>query len=70
MTSPQGGNVNPAQIQQYLGDINYPVDKQQLIDHAQQRGADEQSLQALRSLNRERFNSPNEISEAMGSQNM
>ena len=70
MANQQGGNVNPAQIQQYLGDINYPVDKQQLIQHAEQRGADEQALQALRNLSRERFNSANEVSQAMSQQNM
>lgn len=67
MANEQGG-MNPAQLQQYLGDIDYPVEKQQLIDHAQQRGAGEQALQALRGLPNQRFNNPNEISQAIGQQ--
>ncbi|MCK9486451.1 MAG: DUF2795 domain-containing protein [Dehalococcoidia bacterium] len=67
MANEQSG-INPAQLQQYLGDINFPVEKQQLIDHAQQRGAGEQALQALRGLPNQRFNSPTEVSQAMSQQ--
>ncbi len=58
--------MDPTQIQKYLGGLDFPVDKEQVISHAQSRGADEQALQALRQLPAQRFNSANDISQAMG----
>jgi hypothetical protein len=59
-------NINPVQIQKFLGGIDYPVDKETLVSHAEQRGADSGVLDALRNLPREQFNSPNDVSQAVG----
>jgi hypothetical protein len=58
--------VNPIQLQKFLGGVDYPVRKQDLIATAEQRGADENVLNTLRSLDRDEFNSPNDVSEAVG----
>jgi hypothetical protein len=58
--------VNPIQIQRYLKGLDYPVSKEQLVRHAEQSGADDQVLAALRQLPGNKFNSPNEVSEAFG----
>jgi hypothetical protein len=58
--------VNPIQLQKYLGGIDYPTDKQNLIKRAQQHGADKKVMDTLRALPRDEFNSPNDVSEAIG----
>jgi hypothetical protein len=58
--------VNPIQLQKFLGGVDYPARKQDLIATAQQRGADENVLKTLQSLDRDQFNSPNDVSEAIG----
>ncbi len=58
--------LNPAQIQKYLGGIDYPCSKQDIVSHAEDEGADDATLQALNSLPMDSFNSPNDISEAIG----
>jgi cytochrome c oxidase subunit 1 len=61
----RGMAVNPIQLQKYLSGIDYPARKQDLIQRAQEKGADDNVLQTLRSLNRDEFNSPNDVSEAL-----
>ncbi|WP_213453397.1 DUF2795 domain-containing protein [Rhizomonospora bruguierae] len=58
--------VNPIQLQKFLGGIDYPTDKNKLLDRARQHGADENVLKTLEKLPGNRFNSPNDISEAVG----
>jgi len=58
--------VNPAQLQKFLGGVDYPTDKRTLVERARANGADEDVIQTLSSLDRDRFNSPNDVSEAMG----
>lgn len=58
--------VNPIQVQKFLGGIDYPCSKQDIINRAKERGADDQVLDTLSSLRMERFNSPNDVSEAIG----
>lgn len=61
-----GMTVNPIQLQKYLGGLDYPVSREDLVRRAQEKGADQKVLTTLRSLPRERFNSPNDVSEAVG----
>jgi hypothetical protein len=58
--------VNPIQLQKYLGGIDYPVDKQTLIQRAKDNGADANVVRTLEDLPMDRFNSPNDVSEAFG----
>jgi hypothetical protein len=58
--------VNPIQLQKYLGGIDYPASKEDLIRVAKDKGADSNVVQTLQSLPMERFNSPNDVSEAVG----
>ena len=56
--------VNPIQLQKFLGGIDYPTDKQTLIETARKNGADDNVLETLKNLSADRFNSPNDVSEA------
>ncbi|MEX2599098.1 MAG: DUF2795 domain-containing protein [Dehalococcoidia bacterium] len=58
--------VNPVQVQKYLGGLDYPASKDDVVRRAQDEGADEEVMDTLKSLPMDRFNSPNDISEAIG----
>jgi len=58
--------VNPVQVQKYLGGIDYPAEKQDLLRRAEEQGADENVRQTLERLPMDKFNSPNDVSEAIG----
>ena len=58
---------SPIELQKYLGDVDYPADKQTLVDTARGNGADDDDVvQTLQDLPFDRFNSPNDVSEAFG----
>jgi hypothetical protein len=58
--------VNPIQLQKYLGGLDYPIDKNTLVNKAREKGADDNVIQTLQRLPMDRFNSPNDVSEAFG----
>lgn len=58
--------ANPVQLQKYLKGLDYPVSREDLVRRAQEHGADQNVVDTLRSLRRDRFNSPNDVSEAVG----
>jgi hypothetical protein len=58
--------ANPIELQKYLGGVDYPADKGALIDRARENGADEEIVSTLENLPADRFNSPNDVSEALG----
>jgi hypothetical protein len=60
----RGMAVNPIQLQKFLGGIDYPTDKQTLLDTAKKNGADDNVLETLKNLSADHFNSPNDVSEA------
>ena len=58
--------VNPIQLQKYLKGVDYPASKEDLINHAQQQGADENALSALEQLPDEQYETPTDVSKAIG----
>ena len=58
--------VNPVQVQRFLGGVDYPADKDTVVRTARDRGADDAVCRTLQSLPEQRFNSPNDVSEAIG----
>ncbi|NJC73825.1 DUF2795 domain-containing protein [Planosporangium thailandense] len=58
--------VNPIQLQKFLKGIDYPADKNTLLQTARSNGADDNVIRTLEELPRDRFNSPNDVSEAIG----
>lgn len=58
--------ANPIQIQKHLKGVDYPASKQDLIEHAQQQGADENIRSVLEQLPDEEFETPAEVSKAIG----
>jgi Protein of unknown function (DUF2795) len=41
---------NPIHVQKFLGGVDYPVDKQALLERARQNGADEETCRLLERL--------------------
>jgi hypothetical protein len=58
--------TSPIELQKYLGGVDYPADKQTLVDTARSKGAPDDIVQTLQNLPSDRFNSPNDVSEAFG----
>ncbi|MER5333264.1 DUF2795 domain-containing protein [Micromonospora sp. NPDC002717] len=57
--------VTGVQLQEYLAGLDYPVSREDLVRWGQENGVSTEMLQMLRSLPREEFDSPAELSEAL-----
>jgi hypothetical protein len=58
--------INPIQIQKFLKGVNYPASKSDLLENAEQQGADEDARTALEQLPDEEYESPADVSKALG----
>ncbi len=58
--------VSAAQIQVYLKGIDYPVNKQQLIDHAKSRGAPENVMAFMDRMPEREYKYPTDVQEEFG----
>lgn len=58
--------VNPIQVQKFLGGVDYPAHKDEIVEHARSKGADENILQTLEQLPDEDFETPADVSKAIG----
>jgi hypothetical protein len=58
--------INPIQLQKHLKGMDYPASKEELIQHAQQQGADENAISVLQQLPEQEYQTPTDVSEAVG----
>jgi hypothetical protein len=58
--------VNPIQVQKFLSGVDYPASKDEVISSAQAQGADEDVLETLQQLPDGNFQTPADVSEAIG----
>jgi len=58
--------VNPIQIQKFLKGIDYPASKGDLLQNAERNGADEDVRATLERLPDEEYQTPADVSEALG----
>ena len=56
---------SPIDIQKALGGVDYPASTEDLVRKAEESGADDSVLEALRNLPDRTFNSPAEVNEAI-----
>ncbi|TQM26136.1 DUF2795 domain-containing protein [Nocardia bhagyanarayanae] len=59
------GQVSPIQVQKYLAGIDYPCDRAGIVSAAEDNGADNEILQALKAIPDRTYNGPNAVSEAI-----
>ena len=58
--------INPIQMQKFLRGADYPSTKDNLIRYAQNHGADQRAISALRGMPRNNFQTPADVSKAIG----
>jgi hypothetical protein len=58
--------VNPIQLQKYLKGVDYPANREALLANAKKMGADENVYSSLEQLPDEDFETPADVSEAIG----
>ena len=59
-------NFDPGQLTQLLSRVPYPIGKAQLVQFAQQHGANEQIIGLLQRLPEKTFNSSQEVQDSLG----
>lgn len=59
-------HINPVQVQKFLGGVDYPATRDDLVSYAKQQGADNNILQTIQSLPYDNFDTPADVSEAVG----
>jgi len=62
----QHQTVNPIQVQKFLGGIDYPADKQAIIQAAQREGASREVIDTIQRIGDRRYDSPTDISKEIG----
>lgn len=61
-----GKKVSPIQVQKSLKGTHYPADKEALIRRAQENGADENIMNALKKIPNQSYKKPVDVSRAVG----
>jgi hypothetical protein len=59
-------SINPIQIQKFLKGVDYPASKNDLLKNAERQGADEDVRGTLERLPDEEYESPADVSQALG----
>lgn len=59
-------NVSPAQVEKSIKGTHFPAQKQDLIQRARENHANQDVLEVLENMPDKQFNSPVDISKAMG----
>lgn len=62
----QGGQTNPVQIRTILAGLDYPADKQEIVEYATNQGVDPTVMATLQKLPEQTYSNPEEVSEALG----
>lgn len=60
------GNVSPVDVQNYLSGIDYPVERNDIVQAAKQAGADRDVVARLEALEDREYTSPTDVSQALG----
>ena len=55
--------TSPIEVRKALKDVDYPVKKKELMQHAKKHGANEDVMEVLEGLPDKEYNSPIEVSE-------
>ena len=68
MDLPNLGNLDVGQLQQYLQGVNFPAGKGEVASNAEGNGAPQNVVDAIRSAAQDRFNSQDEVLQAVKGQ--
>ncbi|MCK8519663.1 DUF2795 domain-containing protein [Methanoculleus sp. 7T] len=59
-------SVSTAEIQRYLGGIDYPANREDLINHARKNSAPEEVISVLSRIEEREFHSAADVNQAIG----
>ena len=59
-------SVSAADVHRYLGGIDYPASKMEMIDYARDKGADDEVIEALNLLPEIEYEGPTDVSREIG----
>jgi hypothetical protein len=58
-------DVNPIELQKYLKGVDYPADRDALVQAAESNGAPGEIVDALRKADKDRFDGPSAVQQAV-----
>ena len=58
-------DVNPIELQKHLGGVDYPASRDDLVRKAEENGADEEVLEALRGIPDREYDAPTAVTKAV-----
>ncbi|GGX70616.1 DUF2795 domain-containing protein [Streptomyces anandii] len=58
-------DLSPIELQKALSGMDYPTDKQHLVDRARKNKADDKIVSRLDGLKKDHFDGPNEVQKAV-----
>ena len=59
------GNYDVSTLNRYLKGTNFPASKEEVASNAESNGATQELVSQIRNANTERFNSPEEVMQAL-----
>jgi hypothetical protein len=59
---------NPIQVQKFLGGLDYPASKEDIVKNAESSGADENVLNALKNMPDGEYDAPTAVSKAISNE--
>ena len=68
MDLPNLGNLDMGQLQQYLGGVNFPAQKEEVASNAEGNGAPQNIVDGIRNASQNQFNSQDEVLQAVKGQ--
>lgn len=68
MDLPNLGNLDIGQLQQYLQGVNFPAQKEEVASNAEGNGAPQNIVDGIRNAAQDKFNSQDEVLQAVRGQ--
>ena len=68
MDLPNLGNLDIGQLQQYLQEVNFPAQKEEVASNAESNGAPQNIVDGIRNAAQNQFNSQDEVLQAVKGQ--
>ncbi|HET8822313.1 MAG TPA: DUF2795 domain-containing protein [Thermoleophilaceae bacterium] len=59
-------NVNPIEVQEHLGGVDYPASKDEIITTAESNDAPQEIIEALQAMDGDQFKGPDDVMGALG----
>lgn len=66
MPQQQQGSVSAAEVEKYIGGIDFPADRDELINHAKGQGAPKEVLEFMGKFPDQEYGSPIDVSKSVG----